>query len=897
MSRSFVHVLVVLFWSFVLIPNGQADGVKNPQTLEINSDTLTTSEFLTKSTLYEDSGKLVNLSSSINLPQAIYELESKASARTLKEIVGYGGAQIWLKVELINLTSDSDFILRYSYSAMQNIEAYLFDNKGILVTHQLSGKLIEPEKRPLNDSEYLFRLKLVPNQPFTLLLRFESTGSIQLPLSLLSHSKMHRETQKRYIFYGLYYGAIFVILMYSLSLFLTSRKPLFLSYFLYILSAMIAQASLHGIAYSFIWPSFPNWNKISTIFLIGIMFINLSVFTSLVLETKSRTPRFHPVLYLFGFVSALISICSLFAYGATIIHLTGILTSILPLVFLPVGILACRNGNRFGYFFLAGIVFYTIGVSLYAIKDTGFVPGSFLTENGVLIGSFLEIIIFSLGIALHLRSVEKSAASLKQELDIAGALSLLASQVAHDIRSPLSALDVATNDLSGLQEDKRILVRSAVSRIKDISNNLLQRNREVAVGKPLSSRAHHVLSVEPVSPQLVLGLVDGIVSEKRAACRGNSFVEITSTFPPDVRGDFALIQPTEFKRVVSNLLNNAIEAIGPKGSINVSVERQRNFIDVTIKDNGGGIPSDVIEKVGQRGNSFGKANGNGLGLYHAKTVTESWGGQLGIVSDLGIGTSISIKLPVTIAPNWFLSELILQCHSKICVMDDDISIKEVWKQRFADLGVTENGIEVSYFSHPDEVERWATDIGKQNISLFLLDFEITNSRRSGIELARDLDIGSRAVLVSSRWEEKEIQNQCNDLKMKLLPKGLAGFVAIQIKKPMEKFDAVLLDDDNLVISTWQTVARKNQKYLRTFSEHQEFLRALNTIDRTTPLYVDSNLSGGLKGQDLIPQIKELGFQTIHLATGFDSSHFDDSIGATSIVNKMPPLEWDSHSIA
>jgi signal transduction histidine kinase len=56
-------------------------------------------------------------------------------------------------------------------------------------------------------------------------------------------------------------------------------------------------------------------------------------------------------------------------------------------------------------------------------------------------------------------------------------LSSLARQVAHDIRSPLAALDVGLSDLGELPENKRILVRTAVNRIKDIANNLLNQNK------------------------------------------------------------------------------------------------------------------------------------------------------------------------------------------------------------------------------------------------------------------------------------------------------------------------------------------------------------------------------------------------------------------------------------
>lgn len=255
------------------------------EAVKLTSDETSTATLLKNIHLFEDAGRQVHLADTINLDQVHGLLADKSTPKSMKEIVGYGGSQIWLTLNIINTQVISDYILRYTYSSMQNIELFLFDDSGNLVSRQLSGKLIAPRDRPVNDFEYLFRLNLKQNIPYTLLIRLESSGSIQLPLSIVSVNKMHRETQKLYMFYGLYYGAMFVILIYSLSLFITTRKPLFVSYFLYILAALLAQAALHGVAFSFLWPSLPNWNKISTIFFIGVMFIGLSVFASLALET------------------------------------------------------------------------------------------------------------------------------------------------------------------------------------------------------------------------------------------------------------------------------------------------------------------------------------------------------------------------------------------------------------------------------------------------------------------------------------------------------------------------------------------------------------------------------------------------------------------------------------
>jgi signal transduction histidine kinase len=60
-------------------------------------------------------------------------------------------------------------------------------------------------------------------------------------------------------------------------------------------------------------------------------------------------------------------------------------------------------------------------------------------------------------------------------------------------------------------------------------------------------------------------------------------------------------------------------------------------------DNGKGIPADVLSRSGEEGFSFGKSNGNGLGVHFAKRKMLEWGGDLQISSHAGRGTMVSLS--------------------------------------------------------------------------------------------------------------------------------------------------------------------------------------------------------------------------------------------------------------
>ena len=476
-----------------------------------------------------------------------------------------------------------------------------------------------------------------------------------------------------------------------------------------------------------------------------------------------------------------------------------------------------------------------------------------------------------------------------------------ATQVSHDIKSPLAALDMVVSNFAELSEDKRILIRNAVSRIKDISNNLLQKNREVMRDNLMLPCDQHNNSNEPRSPQLLSSLVESIISEKRAQLTGNPGIEIIFEIALNLYGLFAEIQPTEFKRLISNLLNNAVEALGNgnSGEIEIILTSFESIIDLRIVDNGHGIPPHILTKLGQRGKTQGKPEGNGLGIFHARSSCEAVGGSLRIESVLGKGTSVIITLPKANPPMWFVPELMLAANSAVLILDDDSSIKEIWRQRFEQIKTNDHQIEINYFSTHDEFDAGFRALDKSKQAYYLLDYEIIGDVRTGLDIAEQLNIGSQAILVTSRWDEKSIQTRCTTQGIRLIPKGLAGFVPIKIQAPLQKFDGVLLDDDTLVTSVWTSTAQQNNKRFTSFINPEAFFATLDVIDRDSSIFIDSNLKNGVKGQNLVPKVKALGFNKIYLATGYEPEQFVGIPGLTAfvgipgltaIVGKYPPKE-------
>jgi signal transduction histidine kinase/FtsZ-binding cell division protein ZapB len=379
-----------------------------------------------------------------------------------------------------------------------------------------------------------------------------------------------------------------------------------------------------------------------------------------------------------------------------------------------------------------------------------------------------------LGLAQTLMKMRKDL----EESSRASSLVHVARQVSHDIRSPLSALDVVFMGLPHLEEEKRVLARLAITRIKDIANNLLN-----GYTKPIDKRAPDSKENNHCCVLLCSALIDELVSEKRAQYRNYLNIDIDYQAEEGTYGLFVDVDPVGLKRVLSNLINNAVEALPKKcGKIRITLKSEANSVVLELTDNGIGIPEPILRNLGKREMTFGKSgteSGYGLGIYHAFSTIKSFRGEIKIESLVKKGTSVFIKLPQAQIPTWFVEELKIKKGIKIAIVDDDVSIHQIWQSRFDLLNNQATQVEIFHFSSPQNIYEWLA-LNPLKINLFLIDYEFLDSVENGLDLIASLKIQKNAILITSRYGEIPILNRTTEMQVKMIPKGLAGLVPISM---------------------------------------------------------------------------------------------------------------------
>lgn len=131
---------------------------------------------------------------------------------------------------------------------------------------------------------------------------------------------------------------------------------------------------------------------------------------------------------------------------------------------------------------------------------------------------------------------------------------------------------------------------------------------------------------------------------------------INIVFDTEIEEKITACDLEKLERILLNLLSNAIKFNKPHGSIFVNIFDRNEYILISVKDTGIGIPEDMIDKIfgtfTQVDSSYRRiAEGSGIGLSIVKSLVEMQGGEISVNSKLGIGSEFIIKMPVRLIEN------------------------------------------------------------------------------------------------------------------------------------------------------------------------------------------------------------------------------------------------------
>jgi len=223
----------------------------------------------------------------------------------------------------------------------------------------------------------------------------------------------------------------------------------------------------------------------------------------------------------------------------------------------------------------------------------------------------------------------------------------LAGQIGHDLRNPLTGIKSGAYFLRKKGDtltsaDRKMILNTIDNAVEDsnrIINSLIEYSNEL------------VLQTEKCTPKTILLRV---LSRVEVPERINILDRTSDEL------DLSLDAP-KVERVFASILQNAIEAIPEKGTIEIRSTLKGSSVEIAFTDTGVGIPENVLPKLFSPLVTT-KAKGMGMGLAICKRIVDAHGGKIAVESTVGKGSTFTITLPTepkiefSIAASWIEAE-------------------------------------------------------------------------------------------------------------------------------------------------------------------------------------------------------------------------------------------------
>ncbi len=445
-------------------------------------------------------------------------------------------------------------------------------------------------------------------------------------------------------------------------------------------------------------------------------------------------------------------------------------------------------------------------------------------------------------------------------------------QVVHDIRSPIATLQMILPHCDNISEKIRLTVTKSVTRIQDIASNLLNQfklQHDGYLGKFDSKQSISLINSD---------ILD-VITEKRYEYMNSPVNFITKI---SQAGHFAFIDVNilEFKCMLSNIINNAVDALDNYyGRVNIHLDVIDNKVQIIIEDNGKGMTYLIKQKIlNSISVTSGKKNGHGIGYEQIRNAITNNGGELNIESKINIGTQIIVTFPIAITPGWMCSLIELEADNLVVILDDDPSIHGAWDARFKK---EVPNIILKHFEQGIEAIEYITNLPTfQKEKVFLLtDYELLKQNTNGLDVINQTKC-SRSILVTSHHNNETVRNIAKASNTKILPKLLASEVGIiiarQVPTKTKIVDLVIIDDDELLVSTIIKYILVD-KLVDTYNTAHEFLLNVHNYSKDTNFIIDNEFKGEcITGIEISKKLYALGFRKLYLFSGGDYTH-DNSI--------------------
>ena len=237
---------------------------------------------------------------------------------------------------------------------------------------------------------------------------------------------------------------------------------------------------------------------------------------------------------------------------------------------------------------------------------------------------------------------DKKTTEARIEDERTSSILLLAAGVAHELGNPLNSLTIHLQLI-----ERRLKKLKAASRAQETTS--LTESIRICQDEVLRLDGivtHFLEAIRPRAPDMAETNL-GEVIEEVVRFQERELVDRTIRVEAAIASDLPAIMAdrNQLKQVFFNIIKNAMEAMQPGGVLRIKTQADDDNLYLLCGDTGSGIKQDDLVKLFQPYHTT-KQGGNGLGLMIVQRIMREHGGQVGVESNPGVGTVVTLQFPL-----------------------------------------------------------------------------------------------------------------------------------------------------------------------------------------------------------------------------------------------------------
>ncbi len=587
---------------------------------------------------------------------------------------GLSTAAFWLRFEVENPSPlPRQWVYEASDTVMDYVDIYVRRPDGGW-EHKRAGDRVLPEAKELDPRKpsFLFTAPPRARQDVFVQYRIEPVGALNLTAHLLSPDRYDRDNRTELYFYGFFYGALAIMFLYNLFIWLAVRDISYFYYVAYQLMVGLFWLGMNGFGITYLWPEYQELGRHITVPLVGMSLVTANLFMQSFLRTSERHPRFHlfsHLLHALGAANILLWALGLPLYAIPLAYFS----TFTVLVFLVGGLISMRSGYSPARYYTLAWTMFIGGTCVFAFKDIGMLPYNAFTNWSAQGGGLLEMTLLSFALADRIKTLndEKTVAQRETQEALARAKIELEREVAertNELRQQKERAEQATvlkdNYVTLVSHDLRSPLASLLSMVRFLN---------MEIGKPsLTETVPMLLGKAQLSLEAMLHMIDQLLDISRLQSGGHELrlryvavreladakisllaqmaadknIAIRNDLPADMRivGDLHLVG-----EVIANILSNAVKFTPQGGHVRVFAPPERTAV-IAIEDDGVGIDAAMMPRLFThelKTTSLGTAGekGSGLGLPYCLDIMRVHGGNIAMEQKTSGGTVFTLGFP------------------------------------------------------------------------------------------------------------------------------------------------------------------------------------------------------------------------------------------------------------